>query len=90
MTLNMKGVIIIGLMAISSIWLYQRVNDLIKPLPKPELDTNTYWGPGNPTDYAAPKDVVPFKIEYDQTVCKNEKKKKMLNTIESCVNGDNV
>ncbi|XP_004536459.1 juvenile hormone epoxide hydrolase 1 [Ceratitis capitata] len=64
----MKGVIIIGLMAISSIWLYQRVNDLIKPLPKPELDTNTYWGPDNPTDYEAPKDVVPFKIAYDQTI----------------------
>lgn len=70
--INMKAIIFIVLVAISAFWLYRAVNGLIKPLPKPEVSNNTYWGPGKPVNYEAPTDIVPFEIKYDQTVCGND------------------
>ncbi|XP_054740345.1 juvenile hormone epoxide hydrolase 1 [Anastrepha obliqua] len=49
-------------------YVYREVNDFLKALPKPELDTNAYWGRDEAKDYTAPKDIVPFKIEYNQTI----------------------
>nr|AEN03031.1 juvenile hormone epoxide hydrolase [Bactrocera minax] len=64
----MKAIIFIVLVAISAFWLYRAANGLIKPLPKPEVSNNTYWGPGKPVNYEAPTDIVPFEIKYDQTI----------------------
>ncbi|XP_039956705.1 juvenile hormone epoxide hydrolase 1 [Bactrocera tryoni] len=64
----MKAIIFIVILAISGFWLYRGVNEFIKPLPKPEVSNNTYWGPGKPVNYEAPTDIVPFEIKYDQTI----------------------
>ncbi|XP_017483845.1 PREDICTED: juvenile hormone epoxide hydrolase 1 [Rhagoletis zephyria] len=65
----MKAILIsITVLACITAWLYHGINNLVKPLPKPEFDTNVYWGPGSGLDYKAPEDIVPFKIKYDQTI----------------------
>lgn len=69
--ISMKAIIFIVILAISGFWLYQSVNEFIKPLPRPEVSNNTYWGPGKPVNYEAPTDIIPFEIKYDQTVCRN-------------------
>ncbi|XP_067633897.1 juvenile hormone epoxide hydrolase 1-like [Eurosta solidaginis] len=64
----MKLIIFGTFLACFVAYVYVKVNNLIKPLPKPDIYTNYYWGPGDELNYKAPKHIVPFKIKYDKEI----------------------
>lgn len=49
---------------------YQVYRDFTKPLPRPELDLNEYWGRGDRKSYKEDKTIKPFKISYSAEVIK--------------------
>lgn len=49
---------------------FQAYRDFSKPLPKPDLDLNEFWGKGDSKKYKEDKTIKPFKISYSAEVIK--------------------
>ncbi|XP_067629980.1 juvenile hormone epoxide hydrolase 1-like [Eurosta solidaginis] len=64
----MKLILFVAVSACFVAYCCHKVSNLIKPSPKPNLDTNLYWGPGDGLNYKAPEEIVPFKIIYDKEI----------------------
>nr|UOF73988.1 juvenile hormone epoxide hydrolase [Prodiamesa olivacea] len=62
--------IIFGTITIAIAFSYQAYRDITKPVPKPELDLNEYWGKGDGKNYKADKTIKPFKISYSDEAIK--------------------
>ncbi|EDV38012.1 uncharacterized protein Dana_GF13741 [Drosophila ananassae] len=66
----MKCLIVFGLIVAAFAALggygYLVFTDLVKPLPKPEFNDNTYWGPGEEKDYKPDTKIYEFKLDVPQ------------------------
>lgn len=45
---------------------YKKYLDLSSPLPLPDIERDTYWGPGLKSNHKPSEQVVPFTIQYAQ------------------------
>lgn len=49
-------------------FVYQKFDELTRPLPLPTFDNNKYWGPGDGSTYKEDKTIKPFVIKTDPEV----------------------
>lgn len=64
----MKFMVFVALLGVLIGFGYLKFNELTRPLPLPEFDTNKYWGPGDGSKYKEDKSIKPFSVKVEPEV----------------------